>query len=133
MFGTLLRRDAFVGGRQLFQRHRGTLKHDFVLEAHEAFEQRFAHDEELKFKATARRNKLLGLWAAEKLGLTGAEADSYALSVVMVELEDSGDHDVAGKIRKDFAAKGVQQSDHQIARTMTELMAKAVADIQAGK
>ena len=49
----------------------------------EAFEQRFAHDEELKFKATARRNKLLGLWAAEKLGLSGAEADSYALSVVM--------------------------------------------------
>jgi hypothetical protein len=51
----------------------------------------------------------------------------------MVELEDSGDHDVAGKIRKDFAAKGVQQSDHQIARTMTELMARAVADIKAGK
>jgi hypothetical protein len=99
----------------------------------EAFEQRFAHDEELKFKATARRNKLLGLWAAEKLGLKGAEADSYALSIVMVELEDGGDHDVAGKIRKDFAAKGVAQSDHQIARTMTELMAKAVADIQAGK
>ena len=99
----------------------------------EAFEQQFAHDEELKFKATARRNKLLGLWAAEKLGLKGAEADSYALSVVMVELEDSGDHDVAGKIRKDFTAKGVQQSEHQIARTMTEFMAKAVADIQAGK
>jgi len=99
----------------------------------EAFEQRFAHDEELKFKATARRNKLLGLWAAEKLGLKGAEADSYALSVVMVELEDSGDHDVAGKIRKDFATKGVQQSEHQIARTMTEFMAKAVADIKAGK
>ena len=99
----------------------------------EGFEQQFAHDEELKFKATARRNKLLGLWAAEKLGLTGAEADSYALSVVMVELDDSGDHDVAGKIRKDFAAKGVQQSDHQIARTMTELMARAVADIKAGK
>src|SRR5580658_1793023 len=83
----------------------------------EAFEQQFAHDEELKFKATARRNKLLGLWAAEKLGLSGAEADSYALAVVMVELEDSGDHDVAGKIRKDFAANGVQQSEHQIART----------------
>jgi len=98
----------------------------------EAFEQRFAHDEELKFKATARRNKLLGLWAAEKLGLTGAEADSYALSIVMADLEAS-EHDVAGKIRKDFAAKGVNQSDHQIARTMTELMAKAVADIKAGK
>ena len=81
----------------------------------EAFEQQFAHDEELKFKATARRNKLLGLWAAEKLGLSGAEADSYALSVVMSDLEDTSEHDVAHKIRKDFDAKGVAQSDHQIA------------------
>ncbi len=54
----------------------------------EAFEKQFAHDEELRFKATARRNKLLGLWAAEKLGLAGAEADSYALSVVMAEFEE---------------------------------------------
>ncbi len=99
----------------------------------EAFEQQFAHDEELKFKATARRNKMLGLWAAEKLGLTGAEADSYALSVVMVDFEETGDHDVVRKIRKDFDAKGVAQSNHQINRTMTELMAKAVADIMAGK
>ena len=99
----------------------------------EAFEQQFAHDEELKFKATARRNKMLGLWAAEKLGLSGAEADSYALSVVMFDLEDSGDRDVAHKIRKDFDTKGVPQSDHQIARTMTELMAKAVTDIKAGR
>ncbi len=99
----------------------------------EAFEQHFAHDEELKFKATARRNKLLGLWAAEKLGLSGAEADSYALSLVMVEFEEKGEHDVAHKIRKDFDAKGVAQSDHQIGRTMTELMAKAIADIKAGR
>ena len=99
----------------------------------EAFEKQFAHDEELKFKATARRNKLLGLWAAEKLGLGGADADSYALSVVMLEFEKTGDHDVVHKIRKDFDAKGVAQSDHQISRTMTELMAKAVADIQAGR
>ena len=99
----------------------------------EAFEQQFAHDEELKFKATARRNKMLGLWAAEKLGLTGAEADSYALSVVMTDFEDTGDHDVARKIRKDFDAKGVAQSDHQISRTMTELMARPVADIKAGR
>src|ERR1700759_5088435 len=90
----------------------------------EAFEQQFAHDEELKFKATARRNKLLGLWAAEKLGLSGAEADSYALSVVMADFEEA-DHDVAHRIRRDFDAKGVQQSDHQIARTMSELMAQA--------
>jgi hypothetical protein len=99
----------------------------------EAFEQKFAHDEELRFKATARRNKMLGLWAAEKLGLTGAEADSYALSVVMADLEEPGENDVMRKIRKDFDAKGVAQSDHQISRTMTELMAKAVSDIQAGK
>jgi hypothetical protein len=99
----------------------------------EAFEQQFAHDEELRFKATARRNKLLGLWAAEQLGLKGAEADSYALSVVMSAFEDTGDHDVMHKIRKDFDAKSVNQSDHQISRHMTELMAKAIADIQAGK
>jgi hypothetical protein len=99
----------------------------------EAFEQQFAHDEELKFKATARRNKMLGLWAAEKLGLTGAEADSYALSVVMVDFEDSGEHDVMRKLRKDFDAKGVVQSDHQIGRTMNELMAKAIIDIKAGR
>jgi hypothetical protein len=97
----------------------------------EAFEQQFAHDEELKFKATARRNKMLGLWAAEKLGLTGAEADSYALAIVMAELE--GQHDIVQKIRKDFDAKGIAQSDHQIDRTMTELMARAVADIKAGR
>jgi len=99
----------------------------------EAFEQQFAHDEELRFKATARRNKLLGLWAAEKLGLKAAEADSYALSVVMSAFEDTADHDVAHKIRKDFDAKAVGQSDHQISRQMTELMAKAIADIKAGK
>jgi hypothetical protein len=99
----------------------------------EAFELQFAHDEELRFKATARRNKLLGLWAAEKLGLTGAEADSYALALVMLEFEATGDHDVAHKIRKDFDAKGVAQSDHQIERTKNELMAQAVAAIKAGR
>ena len=99
----------------------------------EAFEQQFAHNEELRFKATARRNKLLGLWAAEKLGLSGAEADSYAKSVVIGDIEEAGEHDVMRKIRKDFDAKGVAQSDHQIGRIMTELMEKAVADIKAGR
>ena len=97
----------------------------------EAFEQQFAHDEELRFKATARRNKLLGQWAAEKLGLTGAEAETYAKSVVMADFEEAGDHDVFRKIRKDFDAKSVNVSDHQIRRTMDELLAKAVADIKA--
>jgi hypothetical protein len=99
----------------------------------EAFERQFARDEELRFKAIARRNKLLGLWAAGKLGLKGAEADSYALSVVMSAFEGSGEHDVKRKIRKDFDAKRVDQSDHQIARQMTELMARAIADIKAGR
>ena len=98
----------------------------------EGFEQQFAHDEELRFKATARRNKLLGHWAAEKLGLTGPEADSYALSLVMSDVE-VGSHDVATKIRKDFETKGIAQSDHQIGRAMTELMAKAIDDIKAGR
>ena len=98
-----------------------------------AFEKKFAHDEELRFKAGARRNKLLGLWAAEKLGLSGAEAEAYAKSVVMADFEEAGDDDVLRKVRKDFEAKGVAQSDHQIRRTMDELMEKAVSEIKAGK
>jgi hypothetical protein len=99
----------------------------------EGFEKQFAHDEELKFKATARRNKLLGLWAAEKLGLRGADAEEYAKSVVLADFEEPGDHGVLRKIRRDFDAKGVAQSDHQISRTMSEFLAKAVADIKEGR
>ena len=92
----------------------------------EGFEKKFAHDEELRFKATARRNKLLGLWAAEKLGLSGAEADAYAKSVVVADIEEAGEEDVFRKIRADFDAKKVAQSDHQIRRTMDELMQTAI-------
>ena len=98
----------------------------------EGFEKKFALDEELKFKAGARRNKLLGLWAAEKLGLTGAAADAYSKEVIAADFEEAGDEDVFRKLRKDFDAKGVDQSDHQIRRTMQELMEKAVAQIKAG-
>src|SRR3974377_1110337 len=94
----------------------------------EGFENQFAHDEELKFKATARRDRLLGLWAAEKLGLAGPAADAYAKELIVAEIED---HDVFGKIRKDFAAKGVAQSDDQIRRVMLELLARAVGGIKA--
>jgi len=97
----------------------------------EGFEKQFAHDEALKFKASARRNRLLGLWAAEKLGLSGAQAAAYAKEVVMADFEEPGDHDVFRKIRGDFDAKGIAQSDHQIRRTMDELMAKAVAEVKA--
>jgi hypothetical protein len=97
----------------------------------EGFEKKFAHDEELRFKANARRNKLLGLWAAQKLGMTGAEAEAYAKEVVVADLEEAGEEDVFRKVRRDFDAKGVQESDHQIRRTMTELMEKAIASIKS--
>lgn len=84
------------------------------------YESKFAHDEELAFKAQARRNKLLGLWAAEKMGLTGDAAEAYAREVVKADFEEVGDEDVFRKIRKDFDAKGVDQSDHQIRREMED-------------
>jgi hypothetical protein len=96
----------------------------------EGFEKKFAHDEELRFKANARRNKLLGLWAAEKLGMTGAEAEAYAKDVVMADFQEAGDDDVFRKLRQDFDAKGVAQSDHQIRRTMDELMEQAIAQVK---
>jgi hypothetical protein len=97
----------------------------------EGFEKKFAHDEELKFKAGARRNKLLGLWAAEKMGLSGAQAEAYAKEVVMADFQEPGDHDVFMKIRKDFDAKKVTVSDQDLRRTMDELMEQAVAQIKA--
>ena len=98
----------------------------------EGFEKKFAHDEELRFKATARRNRLLGQWAAEKLGLTGDAAAAYAKEVVMADFEEAGDDDVFRKVRKGLDDKGVTQSDHQIRRTMDELLEKAIAEIKAG-
>jgi len=97
----------------------------------EGFEKKFAHDEELLFKANARRNKLLGLWAAEKLGLAGDAANAYAKEVVMSDFEEAGDHDVFKKIRTDLDAKGVAPPDQEIRRVMDELMTKAVAEIKS--
>jgi hypothetical protein len=94
------------------------------------YERKFAHDEELKFRATARRNKLLGLWAAQEMGITGDEAQTYARDVVKADLEIPGDDDVFRKIRRDFDAKGVAQSDHQIRRKMADLMGEAVGQIE---
>src|SRR3569623_3225633 len=97
----------------------------------EGFEKKFALDEEQKFKAVARRNKLLGLWAAEKLGLTGDAATSYAKEVVAADFEVSGDSDVLRKVTKDLADKGV--SEQQIRVKMDELVAIAVSQIKAGQ
>jgi hypothetical protein len=99
----------------------------------DAFENKFAHDEELRFKATARRNKLLGLWAAEKLGKTGAEADAYAKAVVVADFEEAGDDDVVRKVKGDFAAGNVAIADDEIRRMMIELLIKSAEDIQAGR
>lgn len=96
----------------------------------EGFEKKFAHDEELRFKATARRNKLFGRWAAEKLGLAGDAAEAYAKEVVMADFEEAGDEDVFRKVRKDFDEKGVAQSDHQVRRTMADLMEQAIQEIK---
>ncbi len=95
------------------------------------FERKFAHDEELKFKATARRNRLLGLWAAEQMGIAGDAAQAYAREVIKADLTDPGGEDVFRKIRADFDAKGVSQSDHQLRRKMTDLMGEAVIQIES--
>lgn len=89
------------------------------------FENKFAHDQDLEFKANARRNKLLGLWAAEKMGMTGEDAEAYAKEVVKADFEEAGDEDVFRKVRGDFDAKRVDLSDHQLRREMDELLAKA--------
>ena len=99
----------------------------------EGFEKKFAHDEELRFKATARRNKLLGLWVAQKLGMSGADADTYAKEVVQADFEEAGDDDVFRKVRKDLDAKGVATSDQEIKTQMVALMAQAVQQIETGK
>ncbi|MEO1243843.1 MAG: DUF1476 domain-containing protein [Pseudomonadota bacterium] len=94
------------------------------------FEKAFAHDESLRFRAEARRNKLLGLWAAGLLGKEGEAAQEYAKEVVKADLEEAGDEDVFRKIRGDFDAANVAQSDHQIRRHMDECMAEAIQQIQ---
>ena len=95
------------------------------------FEKKFAHDATLRFKAEARRNKLLGQWAAGLLGLSGEKVEAYAKSVMAADLKEKGDEDVFRKLRADFDAAGVAQTDHQIRRHMEESLAKAIEEIQA--
>jgi hypothetical protein len=96
----------------------------------QAAEAKLAHDEELKFKANVRRNKWLGLWAAQKLGKSGEAADEYAMELVAADLEETGEDDIFRKIKADFDAAGVEQSDHQIRRTMDELLVQAIQEIK---
>ena len=96
----------------------------------EGFEKKFALDEEQKFKAEARRNKLLGLWAAEKMGITGDAAAAYAKEVVAADFEEAGDGDVLRKVMRDLKDKGV--TEQQVRAEMDKLIAVAVAQIKAG-
>jgi len=95
-----------------------------------AFENKFVHDEELQFKAIARRNKLLGLWAAEKLGLSDEEASEYAKSVVRSDFEEPGEEDVYRKIKGDFDGAGTEVSEADIRTAMRDLMVTAIDQIK---
>jgi hypothetical protein len=98
----------------------------------EGFEAKFAHDEALKFKAEARRNRLLGLWVAEQLGLSGEAANEYARTVVAAEFGENRGADVVAKVMADLAAKGITVTEAQIGLKMGELMAQALLQVQAG-
>ncbi len=96
-----------------------------------AAENDFSRDKELEFKASARRNRLLGMWAAELTGFSGAAVDAYARQVIESDFEETGDDDVYRKIKSDLDEKGIKQSEHQIRRHMDELMVIALKQIRS--
>lgn len=96
-----------------------------------SFENKFKHDKELEFKATARRNKLLGLWAANLLGIHGADAEAYAKTVIKADLEQPGDQDLVDKLMGDFKERGVDLSEHRLRKQMTELMHTAISQVNS--
>jgi hypothetical protein len=100
-------------------------------ERERSFEKKFAMDQELRFKAEARRNRMLGEWAAAKLGYSGAEITDYVKAVRKADLEQAGDEDVFRKLRKDFDAKGVAVSDAELRKTIQDLLARAVSQLES--
>ena len=102
-------------------------------EREKGFEKKFAHDQDLRFEAESRRNKMLAEWAGAKLGISGAALEDYIKAVRKADLAEKGDDDVLRKVKQDFADKGVTVSDAEIRQTMTEFLAKAVAEIEATK
>lgn len=99
-------------------------------EREKAFEKKFAHDQELKFKSEARRNNILGAWVAEKLGLTGDDVADYQKQVRRADLAEAGDEDVFRKVRADLDAKGVAVSDDELRTQMIASMEQAIAQIE---
>ncbi|RBO95115.1 DUF1476 domain-containing protein [Pseudochrobactrum asaccharolyticum] len=100
-------------------------------ERRNTFENKFAHDEDLRFRAIARRNKLLGLWAAEKLGKTGADAQAYATEVVRADFEEAGDEDVIRKVSGDFSAASVNVSDDELRLQLLNFLEEAAKQVSA--
>jgi hypothetical protein len=98
-----------------------------------AQEAKYANDQELSFKSNARRNKLLGLWVAEQLGLSGDDADAYARDVIASDFEEVGDEDVFRKVWGDLQAKSIDISEHRVRGQMAELLTEATRQIQAGE
>jgi hypothetical protein len=102
-------------------------------EREKGFEAKFARDDALRFKATARRNRYLGVWAAGLLGLSGHDAETYVKDVIRSDFQLPGDEDVIAKVMTDFKAKGVAVTDAQLRKKLIELMGQALAEIEAGK
>lgn len=117
-----------LGGGTLLERRMTTFN-----DREQAFEKKFALDQDLRFRAEARRNKLLAEWAAAKLGIMGDALPDYVRSVVKADLEEKGDDDVFRKLHNDFATAGIKVSDAEIRAAMGEMLAKAVADIEASR
>jgi hypothetical protein len=110
----------------------GTLTMTTFDKREEGFEKKFALDEEQKFKAEVRRNKLLGLWLAEKLGMSGADADAYAKEVIAADFEEAGDADLLRKVMSDLSAKGVSIDEKAVRAKMDDLIAVAAMQVKAG-
>jgi hypothetical protein len=100
-------------------------------EREKGYEAQLAHDEDLRFRAYVRRNRNLGLWAAERLGRSDEAAEAYAATLIKIHLEGDGDESVFAKLRADFAAAGLPDSDHQIRREMAETLAKVTREISS--
>lgn len=100
-------------------------------EREKGYEKKFALDQDLKFRAEARRNKLLAEWAAAKLGIMGSALEDYVRAVLKADLEEKGDEDVFRKIHNDFIGAGLKIPDAEIRSQMSEFLAKAVAEIES--
>jgi hypothetical protein len=97
------------------------------------YEAKYSHDQELNFRITVRRNKLLGLWAAAQLGKTGAEAEAYAKEVIVSDIEKKGEDDIVGKVAADLQAKGIDVDVDAVRRMLRRLGEDAARELKAGQ